>query len=94
MLRASASLGALYLDRDTAIIITVKDGMMTLSVKDDKGEAHIEAQAQGEAITAVNGALPQASLESPCWYGGAKGQSERAKAKAEIEAKAPKQLGL
>jgi hypothetical protein len=93
MLRASASLGALYLDKDTAIIIAIKDGM-TLSVKDDRGKAHIEAQAQGEAITAVNGALPQASLESPCWYGGAKGQSERAKAKAEIEAKAPKQLGL
>jgi DNA polymerase-3 subunit beta len=63
MLRASASLGALYLDRDTAIIITVKDGM-TLSVKDDKGEAHIEAEAQGEAMTAVNGAYLRQALKA------------------------------
>jgi len=64
MLRASASLGALYLDRDTAIIITIKDGMMTLSVKDEKGEAHIEAEAQGEAITAVNGAYLRQALKA------------------------------
>jgi DNA polymerase-3 subunit beta len=63
MLRASASLGALFLDRDTAIIITVKDGM-TLSVKDDKGEAHIEAEAQGEAMTAVNGAYLRQALKA------------------------------
>jgi len=63
MLRASASLGALYLDRDTAIIITVKDGM-ALSVKDDKGEAHIEAEAQGEAMTAVNGAYLRQALKA------------------------------
>jgi len=63
MLRASASLGALFLDRDTAIIIALKDGM-TLSVKDDKGEAHIEAEAQGEAMTAVNGAYLRQALKA------------------------------
>ncbi len=62
MLRASASLGALFLDRDTAIIITIKDGMMTLSVKDDKGEARIEAE--GEAVTAVNGAYLRQALKA------------------------------
>jgi DNA polymerase-3 subunit beta len=64
MLRASASLGALFLDRDTAIIIAIKDGMMTLSVKDDKGEAQIEAQAEGEAVTAVNGAYLRQALKA------------------------------
>jgi DNA polymerase-3 subunit beta len=64
MLRASASLGALFLDGDTAIIITIKDGMMTLSVKDDKGEAHIEAEAEGEAVTAVNGAYLRQALKA------------------------------
>jgi DNA polymerase-3 subunit beta len=64
MLRASASLGALYLDKDTAIIIAIKGGMMTLSVKDDKGEAHIEAEAQGEAMTAVNGAYLRQALKA------------------------------
>jgi DNA polymerase-3 subunit beta len=64
MLRASASLGALFLDSDTAIIIAIKDGMMTLSVKDDKGEAHIEAEAQGEAVTAVNGAYLRQALKA------------------------------
>ena len=41
--------------------------MMRLSVKDDKGEAHIEAEAEGEADTAVNGAyLKQAlGIEAP-----------------------------
>jgi DNA polymerase-3 subunit beta len=64
MLRASASLGALFLDRDTAIIIAIKDGMITLSVKDEKGEAHIEAEAQGEAVTAVNGAYLRQALKA------------------------------
>jgi len=57
-------LGALYLDKDTAIIIAIKDGMMTLSVKDDKGEAQIEAEAQGEAVTAVNGAYLRQALKA------------------------------
>jgi DNA polymerase-3 subunit beta len=71
MLRASASLGALFLDSDTAIIITIKNGMMTLSVKDDKGgvlpwkgEAQIEVQTEGEAITAVNGAYLRQALKA------------------------------
>ena len=64
MLRASASLGALFLDKDTAIIITIKDGMMRLSVKDDKGEAQIEAQVEGEAETAVNGAYLSQALKA------------------------------
>ena len=57
-------MGALYLDKDTAIIIAIKDGIMTLSVKDDKGEAQIEAEAQGEAVTAVNGAYLRQALKA------------------------------
>jgi len=64
MLRASASLSALYLDKDTAIIIAIKGGMMRLSVKDEKGEAQIEAEAQGEAMTAVNGAYLRQALKA------------------------------
>ena len=54
MLRAVASLGALSLDKGTTITLTVKDGMMTLSVKDDRGVAQIEAEVEGEAETAVD----------------------------------------
>jgi DNA polymerase-3 subunit beta len=57
-------LRTLFLDRDTAIIIAIRDGMMTLSVKDDKGEAQIEAEAQGEAMTAVNGAYLRQALKA------------------------------
>ncbi len=54
MLRAVASLGALSLDKGTTIILAAKDGMMALSVKDDKGVAQIEADVEGEAETAVD----------------------------------------
>jgi len=54
MLRAVASLGALSLDKGIAITLTVKDGMMTLSAKDDTGVAQIEAEIEGEAETAVD----------------------------------------
>ena len=54
MLRAGASLGALFLDRDAPITVSIRDGMMRLYVKDEKGEAQIEALASGEAETAVN----------------------------------------
>ena len=54
MLRAVASLGALFLDRDAPIILSIKDGVMRLYVKDEKGEAQIEALATGEAKIAVN----------------------------------------
>ena len=54
MLRVGASLGALFLDKDAPIILSIKEGKLRLSVKDDKGEAQVEAQAEGEAETAVN----------------------------------------
>jgi Zn finger protein HypA/HybF involved in hydrogenase expression len=54
-LKAGLSLSALSLDKETPIIIAIKGGMMRLSVNDDRGEAQIQAQAEGEAETAVNG---------------------------------------
>jgi len=54
MLRAGASLGALFLDKEMPVIISIGDGNVRLYVKDEKGEAHIEAEAQGEAEIAIN----------------------------------------
>lgn len=54
MLRAGAGLGALSLDRDAPIILSLKDGGVRLYVKDGKGEAQIEAQGEDEAEIAVN----------------------------------------
>ncbi len=54
MLRAGASLGALFLDKESPVIISIGDGSVRLYVKDEKGEAHIEAEAQGEAEIAIN----------------------------------------
>ena len=54
MLRAGASLGALFLDKGTPVIISIGNGNVRLYVKDEKGEAHIEAEAQGEAEIALN----------------------------------------
>ena len=46
ILKAGASLGALFLDKDTPIILSIKDGEVRLSVRDGVGEARIEAQAK------------------------------------------------
>jgi len=54
MLRAGASLGALFLVKEMPVIISIGDGAVRLYVKDEKGEAHIEAEAQGEAEIALN----------------------------------------
>jgi len=54
MLKATASLGALFLDKEMPVIIAIGDGNVRLYVKDEKGEAHIEAEAQGEAEIAIN----------------------------------------
>ncbi len=54
MLKAVSSLGALFLDRDTPIIITLKEGRIRLSVKDDRAEAYIDSQVEGEAETMIS----------------------------------------
>ena len=55
-LKAVNSLGALFLDRQSAITLTLKEGRLTLSAKEDRGETQIEAQAEGEAETSASGA--------------------------------------
>ncbi len=54
MLKAVSSLGALFLDKDTPIIITLKEGKIRLSVKDDRAEAYIDSQAEGEAEVMIS----------------------------------------
>ncbi len=54
MLKAVSSLGALFLDKDTPIIITLKGGRIRLSVKDDRAEAYIDSQVQGEAEVMIS----------------------------------------
>ena len=56
MMRAGASLSALSLDRTSAITLSIKGGMLVMSATDDKGQAQIEAQTEGEAQTAISGA--------------------------------------
>jgi len=55
-LKAVNSLGALFLDKGSAITLSIKEGRVTLSAKEDRGEAQIEAQAEGEAQTSASGA--------------------------------------
>ncbi len=64
MLRAGASLGALFLDRDAPITLSIKEGKVRLSVKEDKGEAQVEALASREAETAVNARYLTQALKS------------------------------
>mgnify|MGYP001614432563 CR=1 FL=1 len=54
MLKAVSSLGALFLDKDTPIIITLKEGRIRLSVKDDRAEAYIDSQVEGEAEVMIS----------------------------------------
>ena len=56
MMRAGASLSALSLDRTSAITLSIKGGMLVMSATDDKGQAQIEAETEGEAQTAISGA--------------------------------------
>ena len=49
-------MSALSLDRTSAITISIKGGMLVMSATDDKGQAQIEAETEGEAQTAISGA--------------------------------------
>ncbi len=55
-MRAGASLSALSLDRASAITLSIKEGALVMSISEDRGEARIEAETEGEAQTAINGA--------------------------------------
>jgi len=57
MLRAGAGLGALSLEKDTPIILSVKDGGMRIWTREPHGEAHIEVEAQGEVETALSASV-------------------------------------
>jgi len=63
-LKAVNSLGALFLDRGSAITLSLKEGRLTLSAKEDRGEAQIEAQAEGEAETSASGAYLAQTLRA------------------------------
>ncbi len=54
--KAVASLGALSLDSGSAIGLWIKDGKVTLTATEDRGEAQIEAEAEGDAHVALKGA--------------------------------------
>ena len=54
LLRAGASLGALFLDKEMPIALSIKEGKLMLSVQDAKGEAQAEALTTGEAETGIN----------------------------------------
>lgn len=54
VLRASVSLSALSLDKESAIILAIGDGKMRACIREEKGEAQIEAEAQGEAKIAFS----------------------------------------
>jgi len=56
IMRAGASLSALSLDRTSAITLSIKEGTLVMSATDDRGQAQIEAEAEGEAQTAISGA--------------------------------------
>ena len=55
MIKAGASLIALSGDRESAITLSLKEGALILTAQEDKGEARIEAQTEGEAQTAISG---------------------------------------
>jgi len=56
MMRAGASLSALSLDRTSAITLSIKEGTLVMSATEDRGQAQIEAETEGEAQTAISGA--------------------------------------
>jgi len=53
MMRAGASLSALS---PSAITLSIKEGTLVMSATEDRGEARIEAETEGEAETAISGA--------------------------------------
>ena len=64
MLKAGASLSALSLDKTSAISLSIKEGALVMSATDDRGSAQIEAEAQGEAETAISGAYLLQTLKA------------------------------
>ena len=64
-------MGASYFDKGAPIILSLKEEGIGLSVKDDRGEAQIEAQDEGETETAVSApdTLPKRSKPSMVWRG-------------------------
>jgi len=56
MMRAAVSLTALSLDKIPAIVLSIKEGALVMSESEDRGEARIEAETEGEAQTAISGA--------------------------------------
>jgi DNA polymerase III sliding clamp (beta) subunit (PCNA family) len=63
-LKVVNSLGALFLDRGSEITLSIKEGRVMLSAKEDRGEAQIEAQAEGEAETSASGAYLAQTLKA------------------------------
>jgi len=64
MMKAGASLSALSLDRTSAITLSIKEGAVVMSANEDRGEAQIEAETEGEAQTAISGAYLLSALKA------------------------------
>jgi len=64
VMRAGASLSALSLDRTSAITLSVKEGALVMSATDDRGQAQIETETEGEAETAISGAYLTQALKA------------------------------
>ncbi|MEM4726433.1 MAG: DNA polymerase III subunit beta, partial [Nitrososphaerales archaeon] len=54
MLKASQSLGALYLDNESPITVTIAEGKVILEAKEQKGRAEVQAETSGESTIGVN----------------------------------------
>jgi len=64
MMRAVAGLGALFLDKDAPIILTISDGKVRIWTREPQAEAHIEAEAQGEVETAMSASYLAQALKA------------------------------
>jgi DNA polymerase-3 subunit beta len=64
MMRAGASLSTLSLDGTPAITLSIKEGALVLSATDDRGQAQIEAEVEGEVETTINGAYLTQALKA------------------------------
>ena len=64
MLKAGASLSALSLDRTSAIALSLREGKLTLSAADERGSAQVDAEVEGEAVSAINGAYLTQALRA------------------------------
>jgi len=64
MMKAGASLSALSLDKASAITLSLREGKLTMSATDDRGSAQVEAEVEGEADSAINGAYLTQALRA------------------------------